>query len=173
MPSSHAKMAAILSAAAGCSVAARDGTAVPGGRVAAAGLPIDALSGGIGCWLAECVSDALANGPATRGAALAIGWLSAPEANTVILPSRSIRTASSAPSKLKLSARMCPLSRLKPETRISAFGALATAEIFLDRGDQPGTESVELNGPAREPPPQSGAAKGQQADHCGGADGQT
>jgi hypothetical protein len=29
-----------------------------------------------------------------------------------------------------------------------------------------------LNGPAREPPPQSGAAKNQQADNRAGADGQ-
>ncbi len=62
---------------------------------------------------------------ATGTVAVAIGCLSAP-AKTVTSPSRSMRTASSAPTRLRLSARMWPLSRLMPETRISAFGALAT-----------------------------------------------
>ena len=42
------------------------------------------------------------------------------------LPSGSIRTARAAPTRLRLSARIWPLNRLKPETWISAFGALAT-----------------------------------------------
>ena len=41
-------------------------------------------------------------------------------------PSGSMRTARAAPTRLRLSARIWPLNRLKPETWISAFGALAT-----------------------------------------------
>ena len=57
--------------------------------------------------------------------AVAIGRLSAP-AKMVTPPFCSIRTAISAPTRLRLSARMWPLNRLMPETRTSAFGALAT-----------------------------------------------
>src|SRR6516164_11262163 len=113
----------MLSAAAGCGIAACD--AEPAGRVVAAdGLSDDLLSNGACGWLVAGLSGkgALANG----AAAVAIGCLSELDANTVTVPSSSMRTASSAPTRLKLSARICPLSRLKPETRIPAFGALAT-----------------------------------------------
>ncbi len=55
----------------------------------------------------------------------AIGRLSAP-ANTVILPSVCTRNASSAPTRLTLSNRGRPRSRLTVENPASAFGALAT-----------------------------------------------
>ena len=47
-------------------------------------------------------------------------------AKTVSLLSDSMRTAISAPTKLKRSARMRPRRRLTPEMPTSAFGALAT-----------------------------------------------
>ena len=47
-------------------------------------------------------------------------------ANTVILLSGSIRTAISAPTRLRRSARMRPVIRPVPEMPTSAFGALAT-----------------------------------------------
>ncbi len=75
------------------------------------------------------VGDVAASAPltaaATGAAAVAIGCLLAP-AKTVTSPSCSMRTAISAPTRLRLSARMWPLSRLMPETRTSALGALAT-----------------------------------------------
>ena len=61
----------------------------------------------------------------SAGNAVAIGRLSAP-ANTVTSPSFSMRTAVSAPTRLRLTARTLPDSRLMPERPISAFGALAT-----------------------------------------------
>ena len=59
------------------------------------------------------------------GGAVAIGRLSAP-ANTVTWPSRSMRTAILAPTRLRLSARTWPLNRAVPESPTSALGALAT-----------------------------------------------
>jgi hypothetical protein len=47
-------------------------------------------------------------------------------AKTVTLLSGSIRTAISAPTRLRRSARMRPVNRPVPETPTSAFGALAT-----------------------------------------------
>ena len=69
---------------------------------------------------------------ATGTVAVAIGCLSAP-AKTVTSPSRSIRTLSSAPTKLRLRARMWPLRRLSAETCTSAFGALATTAPSASR----------------------------------------
>ena len=66
------------------------------------------------------------------GAAVAIGRLSAP-ANTVIRPSLSMRTAISAPTRLRLCARTRPVSRLMPDRPTSAFGALATTVPSLSR----------------------------------------
>ena len=65
-------------------------------------------------------------------AAVAIGCLSAP-AKIVTPPSCSIRTAISAPTRLRLSARIWPRNRLSPETRTSAFGALATTVPSVSR----------------------------------------
>ena len=58
-------------------------------------------------------------------AAVAIGRLLAP-ANTVTRPSVSMRTDSSAPTRLRLDARRLPVSRPAPDMPTSAFGALAT-----------------------------------------------
>ena len=70
---------------------------------------------------------ALGAGPTGALAAEAVtnGRLS-PPANTVTLLSGSIRTAISAPTRLRRSARMRPAIRLQPEMPTSAFGALAT-----------------------------------------------
>ena len=80
------------------------------------------------CTAASCFSRADRNNAAAAvagTAAVAIGCLSAP-AKIVTPPSCSIRTAISAPTRLRLSARIWPRNRLSPETRTSAFGALAT-----------------------------------------------
>ena len=53
-------------------------------------------------------------------------WAFVAPAKTVSLLSSSIRTAISAPTKLKLSARIRPNKRLRPEMPSSALGALAT-----------------------------------------------
>ncbi len=45
------------------------------------------------------------------------------------------------------------------------FDAFAAAEILLDGGDQPRSESVELDRSAVEPPPQSETAQHQEPDH--------
>ena len=68
-------------------------------------------------------------GPESPGAALADAVTKGrllPPAKTVTLLSDSIRTAISAPTRLRRSARMRPVSRPVPETPTSAFGALAT-----------------------------------------------
>ena len=68
---------------------------------------------------------ARAGGTGNFAEAVAIGRLLAP-ANTVTRPSVSMRTDISAPTRLRLSARTLPVSRLVPEMPTSAFGALAT-----------------------------------------------
>ena len=105
------------------SVGGRGSAACAGRDIAGAGAAGANLSAAnLSCLVSWC--SAMAAAPATL--AVAIGCLSAPEANTVTAPSCSMRTASAAPTRLRLSARIWPLSRLMPETRISAFGALAT-----------------------------------------------
>ena len=67
--------------------------------------------------------------PGSAGAALADAVTKGrllPPAKTVTLLSDSIRTAISAPTRLRRSARMRPVNRPVPETPTSAFGALAT-----------------------------------------------
>ncbi len=59
------------------------------------------------------------------GAPVTIGRLSAP-AKIVTRPSVSIRTAISAPTRLRLCARTWPVSKPRPEIPTSALGALAT-----------------------------------------------
>ena len=56
------------------------------------------------------------------------------------------------------------------DLRAADFYPLAAAEVFLDGSDQPRSESVNLNRSGREPPPQSGATKNQQADKPAAAD---
>jgi hypothetical protein len=46
-------------------------------------------------------------------------------------------------------AAICGALNLRP----ADFDALAAAEILLNRGDEPGAESIELNGSGGEPPP--------------------
>ncbi len=73
-------------------------------------------------------------GVAATGAATAIGRLSAP-ANTVRRPSASIRTAISAPTRLRLCARSWPNNRLlsgKPDFGLGRAGHDGTIRITHD-----------------------------------------
>ena len=138
-------------------------------------------------------------------AAVAIGCLSAP-AKMVTPPSCSMRTAISAPTRLRLSARIWPRSRLKlgdahlgfrRARHYRAFGVahhdvadahrgaaalgmfdlgaadldvVAVAEILLDGRDKPRGHNVELDGPAREPPPQAGGPECHERGERGNDD---
>ena len=69
---------------------------------------------------------------APRGEVVAMGRLSAP-AKTVTWPSRSMRTAILAPTRLRLSARSCPSNSAVPDRPTSALGALATTAPSASR----------------------------------------
>ncbi len=103
----------------GAGAASADGAVA---NAVAGGIPVVAADRAMPpsrCWREASVA------AVTGTEAFAIGCLSAP-ANTVTPPSASMRTAISAPTRLRLSARIWPLNRLLPDTRTSAFGALAT-----------------------------------------------
>ncbi|MEY9658320.1 hypothetical protein ABH980_005327 [Bradyrhizobium ottawaense] len=81
-------------------------------RMAAAGTPLRGNVGGRPASFFEAT-------PVASGFAVS-------PADTVTVPSGAMRIASSASTRLRLSARRCPIKRPAPDSFTSAFGALAT-----------------------------------------------
>jgi hypothetical protein len=84
----------------------------------------DSPDGDIGCEGAMPDGDGGVDGRADA-TPVASGLALSP-AETVTCPSGVIRTASSASTRLRLSARSCPVNSAMPDSLTSAFGALAT-----------------------------------------------